>query len=87
LGLGLENLTSAELKKLNIANGVRIREITNKELASYGVKKGYVITSIDGNKVYTIDDLNNMIANKSSGEVMRIEMRNLKGEQERYIFR
>jgi len=28
-----------------------------------------------------------MIANKSSGEVMRIEMRNLKGEQERYIFR
>ncbi|HSQ47756.1 MAG TPA: Do family serine endopeptidase [Lutibacter sp.] len=87
LGLGLENLTSAELKKLNITNGVRIREITNKELASYGVKKGYVITSIDGNKVYTIDDVNNMIANKTSGEVMRIEMRNLQGEQERYIFR
>jgi serine protease Do len=87
LGLGLENLTSAELKKLNITNGVRIREITNKELASYGVKKGYIITSIDDNKVYTIDDVNNMIANKSSGEVMRIEMRNLKGEQERYIFR
>lgn len=87
LGLGLENLTSAELKKLNITNGVRITEITNKELASYGVKKGYVITSIDDNKVYTIDDVNNMIANKSSGEVMRIEMRNLKGEQERYIFR
>lgn len=87
LGLGLENLTSAELKKLNITNGVRITEITNKELASYGVKKGYVITSIDDNKVYTIDDVNNMVANKSSGEVMRIEMRNLKGEQERYIFR
>jgi len=87
LGLGLENLNTAELKKLNITNGVRITEITNKELASYGVKKGYVITSIDDNKVYTIDDVNNMIANKSSGEVMRIEMRNLKGEQERYIFR
>ncbi len=87
LGLDLENLTSAELKKLNIANGVRITEITNKELSNYGVKRGYVITSIDGNKVYTIDDVNNMIANKSSGEVMRIEMRNLKGEQERYIFR
>jgi Do/DeqQ family serine protease len=87
LGLGLENLNAAELKKLNMTNGVRITEITNKELASYGVKKGYVITSIDDNKVYTIDDVNNMIANKSSGEVMRIEMRNLKGEQERYIFR
>lgn len=87
LGLSLENLTSSELKKLNITNGVRITEITNKELANYGVKKGYVITSIDNNKVYTIDDVNNRIANKTSGEVMRIEMRNLKGEQERYIFR
>ncbi|HEY9168738.1 MAG TPA: trypsin-like peptidase domain-containing protein [Lutibacter sp.] len=87
LGLDLENLSSVELKKLNITNGVRITEITNKELSNYGVKRGYVITSIDGNKVYTVDDVNNMIANKSSGEVMRIEMRNLKGEQERYIFR
>ena len=87
LGLELENLTAAELKKLNIANGVRITEITNQELANYGVKKGYVIISIDDNKVYTVDDVNNMIANKTSGEVMRIEMRNLKGEQERYIFR
>lgn len=87
LGLGLENLSPADLKRLNIANGVRISEIINKELASYGVKKGYVITSINGIEVYTIDDVNNMIANKSSGEAMRIEMRNLKGEQERYIFR
>ena len=87
LGLDLENLTSTELKKLNITNGVRITEITNKELANYGVKKGYIIISIDDNKVYNVNDVNNMIANKTSGEVMRIEMRNLKGEQERYIFR
>jgi S1-C subfamily serine protease len=87
LGLGLENLNAAELKKLNMTNGVRITEITNKELANYGVKKGYVIISIDDNKVYNVNDVNNMIANKTSGEVMRIEMRNLKGEQERYIFR
>ena len=87
LGLALENLTSAQLKKLNISNGVRIVAITNKELMYYGVQVGYIITSIDNNKVYTIDDVNNMIANKTSGEVMRIEMRNLKGEQERYIFR
>ena len=87
LGLVLENLTSAELKKLNISNGVRIVAITNKELMYYGVEVGYIITSIDDKKVYTVDDVNNMIANKTSGEVMRIEMRNLKGEQERYIFR
>lgn len=87
LGLALENLSKEELKKLNISNGVRITEITNEELSNYGVKKGYIITSIDGIKVYNVNDVNNMIANKSSGEVLRIEMLNLKGEQERYIFR
>ncbi|MDD3721795.1 MAG: Do family serine endopeptidase [Lutibacter sp.] len=87
LGLDLENLSKEELKKLNISNGVRIMNITNKELMYYGVKKGYVITSINNNKVYSIDDVNNMIANKSSDEVMRIEIINLKGEQEHYIFK
>lgn len=87
LGLVLENLSPSELKKLNITNGVRITEITNKELSNYGVKKGYIITSIDNNKVYTVNDINNMIANKASDDVLRIEMLNLKGEQERYIFR
>lgn len=87
LGLVLENLSKAELKKLNISNGVRITDITNKELLYYGVKKGYVITSIDNNEVYTVNDVNNMIANKASDDVLRIEMLNLKGEQERYIFR
>jgi len=85
LGLDLENLTKAELKKLNISNGVRITDITNKELLYYGVKKGYVITSIDNNKVYTVNDVNNMIANKASDDVLRIEMLNLKGEQERVL--
>lgn len=87
LGLDLENLSKEELKKLNISNGVRITDITNKELMYYGVKKGYVITSINNNKVYSIDDVNNMIAKKSSDEVLRIEMMNLKGEQEHYIFK
>ncbi len=87
LGLDLENLSKEELKKLNISNGVRITDITNKELLYYGVKKGYVITSINKNKVYSIDDVNNMIASKSGDEVLRIEMMNLKGEQEHYIFK
>jgi Do/DeqQ family serine protease len=87
LGFDLENLSKEELKNLNISNGVRITDITNKELLYYGVKKGYVITSINNNKVYSIDDVNNMIAKKSSDEVLRLEMMNLKGEQEHYIFK
>jgi len=87
LGLALKNLDAKELKKLKITNGVEITDITNKELAYYGVKKGFVIIAINNEKVYTVDDVTNLITNKSKGEVIRIEMINLDGEIERYIFR
>lgn len=87
LGLELKNLDNSELKKLKIENGVKVSDILNKELLTYGVKKGYIITEINGKKVYSVDDVNEMISAKSSNQVMRIEMINLSGEVERYIFR
>ncbi len=87
IGLELKNLDKSELKKLNIANGVKITAISNKELLYYGVKNGYVIIAINDKKVISVDDVNDMIANKTNEEVLRIEILNLKGEKERYIFR
>jgi Do/DeqQ family serine protease len=87
LGLELKNLDKKELKKLKVINGVLITGISNKELLYYGVKKGYVITSINNKKMMSVDDVNDIITNKSKSEVLRIEMLNLKGENERYIFR
>ena len=87
IGLDLKNLDKKELKKLNLSNGVKITAISNKELMYYGVKKGYVITAINNKKVNTVDEVSDMIANKVHGEVLRIEMLNLNGELERYIFR
>ena len=87
IGLELENLDKRELSKLNLSNGVKIIAISNKELSYYGVESGYVITAINDNKVYSVDDVSEMIANKNKGQVLRIEMLNLKGEKERYIFR
>ncbi len=87
LGLELKNLNKKELKDLKISNGLKIIDIDNKELEYYGVKKGYIITSINGKKVYSIDDLNSIISGRENGEVLRIEMLNLNGEKERYIFR
>lgn len=87
LGLELKNVDKSELKKLKIENGVKVTSISNKELMSYGVKNGYIILAINNQKVYSVDDVNDMIAAKSSNQVMRIEMLNLNGEMERYIFR
>ncbi len=87
LGMELKNLNASELKKLNIENGVRVEDITNQELMYYGVKKGFVITAINNKKVTSVDEVVDMISNKSGNDVLRIEMLNLEGEIERYIFR
>jgi Do/DeqQ family serine protease len=87
IGLELKNLDKNELKKLDITNGVKITEISNKELIYYGVEKGFIITAINNQKITDVDQVNTIIANKEQGDVLRIEMLNLKGEVERYIFR
>ena len=87
LGLELKNIDKRELNKMKLENGVKVSAITNKELLNYGVKKGFVIISINGEKVYDVDDVQDKIEAKSANEVMRIEMMNLNGELERYIFR
>lgn len=87
LGMQLKNLDASELKKLKIESGVKVLDITNQELMYYGVKKGFVITAINGENVTSVDDVVEMISTKSKNDVLRIEMLNLAGETERYIFR
>lgn len=87
IGLELKNLDKSNLKKLNLSNGVEITAISNKELLYYGVKSGYIITAINNKKVFSVDNVNDVIINRTNGEVLRIEMLNLTGEKERYIFR
>jgi serine protease Do len=87
LGLELKNLDKSELKKMQIENGVKVTGISNKELMHYGVQKGYIIVAINNKKVNDVNQVNEIIADKLTNEVLRIEMLNLKGELERYIFR
>lgn len=87
LGLQLQNLDKEELKKLNIPNGVKIIGTTNSDLAYYGVKDGYIITAINNKKIYSVNDVDNIINNKGFKGSLKIEMINLDGETERYILR
>ena len=86
LGLEIKNLQSSELKKLKISNGVKVTAISNSELIAYGVKEGYILSAINNKKIFSVDDVNDIISNKAQGEIIRIEMLNLDGELERYVF-
>ncbi len=86
LGLELKNLSSKELQSLNLKNGVKIIDVHNKLLQRYGVKRGHIITTINSKNVFSVDEVNDIINNRSRNEAMRIEMLNAAGEKERYIF-
>jgi Do/DeqQ family serine protease len=86
LGLELKNLEAKELKKLNLSNGVKVSEVTNNNLKNYGVEKGYVLVEINNRKINSVNDVNTIVSNMSSGDVLRIEMINLQGEKEHYTF-
>lgn len=87
LGLMLQNVDKNQLKKLGISSGVRITDISNRELIFYGVQKGYIITKINGVAVKDVDDVIEKMNQRNQNQAFKVEMINLKGKKERYIFR
>lgn len=85
LGIEIRNMDKEELKELKLTNGVILSRVGERNALGDNVKPGYVITSINGNSVYTIDDVNAVLSNFRRGQSVRIEMRNLNGEIERFI--
>jgi Do/DeqQ family serine protease len=65
LGADFEEMTSDELAKLRINNGVRIKKLVAGKLAQVGIKEGFVITSIDKKKVSNTADITNLLENKT----------------------
>jgi serine protease Do len=67
LGVRLENLTSQDLRRLNIRNGVRVSGVKDGKLAKAGIKEGFVITHIDRQAVASSRDLSVALKDKSGG--------------------
>ena len=87
LGFRLVDLSVTELEDNNIQNGVKIMGIENELLINYGVKDGYIITNINGIEVNSTDEVEQVISLYLGKKPIRLEMINLDGVRERYIFR
>jgi serine protease Do len=57
LGADFEQVSEAELRRLGVANGLRIKTLRKGKLASLGIRTGYIITEVNGKAIYTLDDL------------------------------
>jgi Do/DeqQ family serine protease len=86
----LKKATKSELKKYKLDYGLVISELSERyksEWQADGVDKGSIITAINGIKVNSIEQVEQIIENRSEYEPMRIEIVKLNGEKVNYRFR
>jgi Do/DeqQ family serine protease len=70
LGLKVENLTEKEKASLGVSSGVRITDLKTGKISQFtDIRRGFVITQIDDQPVNNVDDLVNILKEKS-GKVM-----------------
>ena len=60
-------LNNEEKLKLNVANGVKITDITNGKFKDAGLTKGFVITQIDKQPVSSSEDVKRILRDKTGG--------------------
>lgn len=86
----IKNATKAELKKYKTEFGVKISTFDENYKPYWnknGIEEGSIITKINGNKLYTIDDAQNAIKTRALNEPLQIEVINNDGEKVVYNFR
>ncbi len=68
MGADFKKLDEAKKERLNISNGVQIKNLREGKLKEAGIEKGFIITSINHKKVDEVNDIH-AILNKSRGGV------------------
>ena len=67
LGVSFEELSKSELKELGIKNGVQVTDLQSGKLLNAGIRKGFIITSINNVLITKIDDIENVISRAEGG--------------------
>jgi len=71
LGLSLEDLDAKTLKKQELSNGVRVKELENGKIQRYTeMRPGFIITQVDDVKVKSAKELNDLLKKKKAGELV-----------------
>ena len=85
-GIELENINTDDKKRFKLNYGVKIKDITNENLAQYSEElKGNIIISIDNVKATDVETVSKILNNKDERQSTRIEMINKNGEVIRII--
>lgn len=71
LGLELEEVDGKLLKKLDIENGVRVKELGNGKPAKYtDMREGFIITKVNDEPVKNVKELTELLKKKKQGDLI-----------------
>jgi S1-C subfamily serine protease len=84
-GARLESLGSTDREKFDIGYGVKITELNDGKFKDLGLKKGYIILSINGKKVKNASEVRQATNNES--DLKSIEGIQSNGTQFSFSFR
>ncbi|MBU2930072.1 trypsin-like peptidase domain-containing protein [Winogradskyella psychrotolerans] len=87
----VKNASKKELKTFNADYGVIISKFADDNYKAgwsrVGVEEGSVVTKINGNKLYTVEDVQNAMKTRNLREPLQIEIINNQGEKVVHSFR
>lgn len=86
LGIRVKTATKTELKNNNADNGVIITQPLTRDMAQFKNLYGRVISEMNDEKIYSIDDVKRVMANQSIDEPVSIVFLDKQGERNRFIF-
>jgi len=86
LGVEVTDIDQDQLKKYNLENGVQIANIMENAYVSNKFK-GLIITKINDEKVKSLEDLKDKVAQVNLREPMSVTFGNFNGETKTYVFR
>lgn len=64
LGAEFQEMENMELAKYRAENGVKISKVTAGRLSLVGIREGFIITSIDRQKMLSVDDVKKSLENR-----------------------
>ena len=73
LGASFKKLDNNDKRRFGIEAGVEIADIKNGALKEAGIKKGFVITRIQNEKINDIEDIKRVLSNEGIGAVVELE--------------
>lgn len=74
LGAKFEALSDNEKRKLGIGYGVKVVDINDGKLKEAGIREGYIITSIEGEKIKTVQDIKQIFSRFQDQKGQRVEV-------------